>query len=80
MSGSPEGANQAADNAGYTDEADKMRNRLNSMDNIDRQDRMNEWQMKHGDEQLKAQEKHYRAIENQAASALNPAEEAGART
>ena len=61
----------AADNAGYTDEADKMRNRLNSMDNIDRQDRMNEWQMKHGDEQLKAQEKHYRAIENQAASALN---------
>ena len=61
----------AADKAGYTTESDKMRNRLDRMDDNERAAKKDTWVMEHGDKQLAAQEKHYRAIENQAASALN---------
>lgn len=61
----------AADKAGYTTESDKMRNRLDRMDDNERAAKKDTWAMEHGDKQLAAQEKHYRALEGQAASALN---------
>lgn len=61
----------ALERSGYTGEADKMRNRLDRMDDNDRADTKDAWAMEHGDKQLAAQEKHYRALEGQAASALN---------
>lgn len=61
----------AADKAGYTTESDKMRNRLDRMDDNERAAKKDTWEREHGDKQLAAQEKHYRAIESQAASALS---------
>lgn len=61
----------ALERSGYTGEADKMRNRLDRVDDNERADAKDAWAMAHGDKQLAAQEKHYRALEGQAASALN---------